>query len=126
MRLLNCSVPWARGENLMTYDLLDFYAKPVENTTAAFIIGFYKGQLVLARNLRRGIEIPGGHIEEGESPKEAAIRELREETGAVVKQVRPLFRSTLTCFFEKPEKLQVSLPSVPYGFLYRRHPADKR
>jgi ADP-ribose pyrophosphatase len=34
--------------------------------------------------------IPSGGIEPGESPEQAAIRELREETGLVVKSVRPL------------------------------------
>ena len=31
--------------------------------------------------------IPGGHLEEGESPHEAAVRELQEETGIVVEGV---------------------------------------
>lgn len=30
------------------------------------------------------LSIPGGHIEEGESPLEAAIREIREETAIIV------------------------------------------
>ncbi len=47
-----------------------------------------EGRFVLVRQYRHGIdeftlEIPGGVIDPGESPEEAAVRELREETGHV-------------------------------------------
>lgn len=33
-------------------------------------------------------DIPGGKIEDGETPEQAAIREMREETGMVVKNLK--------------------------------------
>ena len=55
------------------------------------------GQIVLVRQFRHGVqevvlEIPGGLINEGESPEQAAQRELREETGFVAGPVRLLGR----------------------------------
>jgi 8-oxo-dGTP pyrophosphatase MutT (NUDIX family) len=45
-----------------------------------------EGSVVLVRQYRHGIdapslEVPGGIIDEGQQPEEAAVRELREETG---------------------------------------------
>lgn len=43
-----------------------------------------RGEWIFVRHRSRNTwEIPGGHIEEGESPYEAAYRELTEETGAI-------------------------------------------
>ena len=41
------------------------------------------------------IEVPSGYVDEGETPKEAAIRELKEETGFVANDVIPLGYYTL-------------------------------
>jgi 8-oxo-dGTP pyrophosphatase MutT (NUDIX family) len=52
--------------------------------TAVKIYVFERNKLLLAKVSGRGWDLPGGHVESGESPDEALIRELKEETGAVV------------------------------------------
>lgn len=48
------------------------------------IVAKYKGELIMVRHKdRTTYEIPGGHIEAGETPDQAAKRELFEETGAL-------------------------------------------
>ena len=56
-----------------------------------------EGEVVLVRQYRHGtrnvtLEIPGGVVEADETPEEAALRELAEETGFVPSRVRLLGR----------------------------------
>ena len=47
------------------------------------VIALYRGKLVFIERLREpyGLALPGGHVDPGGTPKEAAIREFMEETG---------------------------------------------
>lgn len=64
---------------------------PVDLTRTAFMVPVFEdGALLIAQNRRRGLEIAGGHIEGEETPEEAAIREVMEETGCEVRDVRPI------------------------------------
>ena len=44
----------------------------------------------LAANGAKVLALPKGHPEEGESPSEAALREVREEAGVVARLIEPL------------------------------------
>ena len=62
-----------------------------EDYTRVVCVCKYKDKFVFSYNKKRkGWEIPGGHIEEGESWQEAAKREMYEETGATSINVEPI------------------------------------
>jgi len=57
-------------------------------TASAFVVS--SRGIILHRHRRLGIWVqPGGHVDPGESPAEAALRETFEETGLSVRHVDP-------------------------------------
>jgi 8-oxo-dGTP diphosphatase len=61
------------------------------------IVAHFEGKLVWVR--KKGTttwEIPGGHVEKGETPTQAAERELWEETGALKYALTPICDFSIT------------------------------
>ena len=66
----------------------DEHADPVHVTASAIVVGPRGTVLHLHKRLGLWLQ-PGGHIEPGETPAEAALREAREETGLDVRLAGP-------------------------------------
>lgn len=63
---------------------LDRHADPVHVTASALVVGPRGTVLHRHRRLGRWLQ-PGGHVDEDESPADAAVRETLEETGLHVR-----------------------------------------
>ena len=58
-------------------------AQPMEHSSGALLFRQRDGRLetLLVRSFRGEWGFPKGHLEDGETPPDAAVREIREETG---------------------------------------------
>lgn len=61
---------------------------PKHIVSAATIVLNDKQEILLIKGPRRGWEMPGGQVEEGESIKAAAIRETKEESGIDIEIIK--------------------------------------
>jgi 8-oxo-dGTP diphosphatase len=61
---------------------------PKHIISAATIVLNNQNEILLIKGPRRGWEMPGGQVEEGESLKDGAIRETKEESGIDIEIIK--------------------------------------
>ncbi|MGG3800018.1 RNA deprotection pyrophosphohydrolase [Metabacillus fastidiosus] len=79
------------------YQFKDYYHNEVhlsfkkypfaEKAKHVWVICQYENKWLLTNHSDRGFEFPGGKVEDGESAEEAAIREVKEETGGNIEEL---------------------------------------
>jgi 8-oxo-dGTP diphosphatase len=79
------------------YRFIDYYHNEVQlsfedhpfsmDPKHVWVVCRYHDKWLLTQHSDRGYEFPGGKVEENETAKEAAIREVKEETGGRIKTI---------------------------------------
>lgn len=102
-------IPWVpkpgEGRLYITDEL-----PPREVCGTAFGFVFQDEQILLIRLRYRDWDIPGGIIDPGETPEEAAVREVWEEARARVEVIEMLGTQEIELFGPKPERYRWAYP----------------
>lgn len=85
--------------NTVELFLTDTFPFDTKNITAVFCAVFYKDEILFTTEADIGhpeIDIPGGHIDPNETPEEAVLREVYEETGVTPEAIQMVALGTYT------------------------------
>jgi 8-oxo-dGTP pyrophosphatase MutT (NUDIX family) len=90
----------------------------IREISAVFLVAVREGRVLAIEN-DRGWDLPGGHIEPGETPIEALRREVLEEAGAVFEEAEPY------AVLHEPPRNEVMLVCLSRAYELREFtPAD--
>ncbi|MEM7124945.1 MAG: NUDIX domain-containing protein [Chloroflexota bacterium] len=98
--------------------VLDIQLPPFELITSALGLVFDGDRVLLPKLIDRGWDIPGSHIEPGESPEEAFHREVFEELAAKLNQVGILGYQKFIIQAPKPEGYKYPHPVSYQAFFW--------
>lgn len=97
----------------------------IEHPETVIVVAVEDDEILLVRQSRPGangttLELPAGCLEEGETPEEAAVRELAEECGLAAGSWRrlgsfwaaPAYSTELVHVFEATELVEIGSPGL--------------
>jgi len=110
-------IPWCPTPNTVSLKLID-ELPDMELISSAYVFAFDENKKLLLADLNRGWDIPGGHMDPGETPEDTARRETREETGVDVGALMLFGCMSITIDAQKPETYKYPHPTsiMPYYF----------
>ncbi|CAN5705558.1 hypothetical protein BH10CHL1_BH10CHL1_16920 [soil metagenome] len=97
--------------------VLDNTLPPIALVSTALGLFFDGNRLLMTRLQSRGWDIPGGHIEPGETPEQTVRRETYEETGARLDKIAVFSHQKLIVHAPKPSGYHYPHP-ISYQVFY--------
>ncbi len=103
--------------------LLDDRLPPRPLITSALALIFHEGKFLMTNLRQRGWDIPGGHIDPGETPAETVRREVLEEAAVTLETVCPLGYQQIRLLGDVPDGYRYPHPDS-YQLFYIGHIAQ--
>jgi 8-oxo-dGTP diphosphatase len=107
------------------FTLLSSQLPPLELISTSLALAFDGDRLLVTNLVKRGWDIPGGHIEAGEHPEQTVRREVMEETGATLEALQLLGYQHLRLLGPRPDGYHYPYPEA-YQVFYRARVATLR
>lgn len=113
------NIQWLPQPNEISL-ILDEVLPPRHLITSALALAFHEGSFLMTKLHQRGWDIPGGHIEAGETPEQTMRREVMEEAAVELGNVWLLGYQRIRLLGDVPEDYRYPHPDS-YQVFYIGH-----